>query len=365
MVFICNGKTCKGYKNISYLEAQLGKNEFNYSNVPTLLIGYYDYRIKEYPMMKQWYFGHKNSKVYDIDFNNFFIRAFKEYLDKNNIKHQQLSRKLTYITDLLHNKRAELKSTYLICYKKKGTLKTVSDSYEFHGYGTEECSSRKLLREVKEITGGNHITYDCIEEIIDKLTEKYTGRFYVINRYHFYKYKYLAGIGWIKRFNEQLWWNIMKHASMKLKQTIEFVKSEGHAVYSCYIDSIQTDINILKKYPELFDYFPAKEDKTGKDYGLCLPPSYWIDKHTAMWMKIDYRYYFSNYICEKLDIFNSNLIYLKNFLERVHHPLKDYIMIDLQNKTIQTFKLDKMDYFEFSWDFQKKKTEWEKIPKLL
>ena len=78
-MLLIEGNTIKSHRNIHYLEAQLSKDLYN-PNVVGLCNGQYKYTQREYPPMEQWWFGKKNTKVYDIDFNNFFLRAFKEYI---------------------------------------------------------------------------------------------------------------------------------------------------------------------------------------------------------------------------------------------------------------------------------------------
>jgi len=356
-MYLTDGKTVKGYKNIKLLEAQLGKDVFKTDSekLPVLTIGKYNYLEREYPDMRQYYFGRTNRKVYDIDFNNFFIFSFLDYIISNNIKANPTVQKLKRAINLLNSKRTELKNTWFIAYSND-RFRCISEYYEFKGYGDGKITSRELLKEVKKFTDG-YIDLKSAEEIIEHLCSKYDGWFYLINRYGFYKYKYLAGIGWIKRYNEQLWWNIMKHASMKLKETVRYIRENGATVYNIYIDSIQTDTNILKKFPELFEFFPAKLDKTGNSYGICLPPGYWLGKHRARWLEVDYKYYFDSYRNELINIENANLIYLYNFCKRVNHPLSEYIQYDKNSNTIQTFKIPKIEHFEFSWDFCQIKTE--------
>jgi len=359
-MMIADGKTIKGYKNIYYLEPQLSKDLYN-ANMVALYSGYYNYAQREYPPMAQWYFGQKNITVYDIDFNNFFLRAFKEYIIKNNITSKPAKQnliKLNRIIRKLQEEREELKQRYLLIYNVRETRTVSNEVVSFIGYGNDKLTRTVLQREISKICG-DYITADVIVDLTETLAEKYTGFFTVINKYQFYKYYHLAGIGWLKRKNEQLWWDIMKHATEKMRQLIEFCIWNGYKVYNCYIDSIQVNVNLLKKHPELFEFYTAKMDKTGSDYGIVLPPSYWIDREKAQWLSIDYKYWFKYGRTEEISVDNSQLIHLKTFAERVGHPINDYIGID--GKNITTYRLDKLEHFPFRWDFIKTKTEAEKL----
>jgi len=336
----------------TYIEPTLSKSIFYDNNLNSLWIekGYYDYRVRKYPDMKQFHFGQRNKRVYDIDFNNFFLFSFKEYLIKNNIKNRLADRfikKINRATYILNNNREQLKNSYVVFYSNC-RLDFISDYIEIFGTTDKKLSVRQFMNIINKICGDT-VREDCIDDLILEL-EEYEGYFYIVNKYQFIKYKYLAGIGWIKRFYEPLWWNIMKHASEKLIRTVKYAKENGATVYNIYIDSIQTDTNLLKKFPELFNEFPAKLDKEGNTYGLCLPPSYWLGKHKAIWLEIDYEYYFNNYRTEEINIINTQLIYLYNFCKKNNHPLANYITVDYKNRIIQTYKIPKIEPYMFNFN---------------
>lgn len=361
-MIIFDGKRAEGHKNIQYLEAQLSKELYN-PNVVGLYSGYYNYAQREYPPMAQWYFGQINKQVYDIDFNNFFLRAFKEYILKNNITSKPAKQnlmRLNRIINRLQKEREELKQRYILIYNPT-KVRTVSNEVAyFVGYGDNKPTSRSLRCEVGSICG-DYISADTLIDLADKLSRNYTGHYTVINKYQYLKYLHLSGIGWLKRKNEQLWWNIMKHATETMKGLIDFCLWNGYEVYNCYIDSIQVNKNLLKKHPHLFEIYTAKMDKQGSDYGLVLPPSYWIDREKAQWLAIDYHHWFKKGRTEELTTDNIKLLYLKSFATKVGHPIKEYIEID--NKTVITHKLDNLEYSPFRWDFVPIKTEAEKVCK--
>lgn len=358
-MIIIEGKTVKAHKNIHYLEAQLSKDMYN-PNVVGLCNGQYKYTQREYPPMEQYFFGRNKTKVYDIDFNNFFLRAFKEYIVRNNINSKPAKQnllKLNRIIRMLQVERENLKSKYLLIYNPHRFRTVSNEVISFTGYNTDKPTKRDLMKTVSEVCG-DYITEDTLIELSDKVSTKYSGHYRVINKYHFHKYLHLAAIGWLKKKNEQLWWNIMKHATEKMNRLIEFCQWNGHTVYNCYIDSIQVNANILKKYPELFEFYEAKLDKSGSDYGLVLPPSYWINKEKARWMSIDYKDWFNTDRVEPMNYENIKLLYLKRFAETVNHPIKNYIEIDTDK--VITNKLDGLEPHRFIWDFVKRKTEAEK-----
>lgn len=355
-MMMADGKTVRGYKNITYIEPQMSKNLFD-STVHTISNGALPYYDRKYPPMKQYWWGKTNHKTYDIDFNNFFLRAYLEYFESNNIKHEKTTRQLKLILKKLNENREIDKNRLILFYNQNREIKTVAPPViDYYGYGVNCLTQTRLRQILDKITGHEHIKEEHIEEIVDNTCE-YAGYFTVINKYHYYKYFYLAGIGWLKRKNEQLWWNIMKHATTKMEKMMEFCNSEGVTVYNTYIDSVQCDTNLIKKYPELFDYYPAKMDKEGSTYGICLPPSYWINSHRARWLNIDYFKWFNRGYEEEIDLFNSKLIHLRDFTRKRNHPLSNHIELDTKNRTLITHKIDKLEPLEWNFDFVPEKTE--------
>ena len=254
--------------------------------------------------------------------------------------------------------REDLKYKYVLIYNPFDFRTVSNEVVSFIGCGSEKPTQRSLRRIVSEVCG-DYITGDTIVELTDKLSSTFTGHYKIINKYHYHKYLHLAAIGWLKKKNEQLWWNIMKHASEKMRHLIEFCQWNGYTVYNCYIDSVQVDCNLLKKHPELFEFYEAKLDKKGTDYGIVLPPSYWINKEKARRMSIDYKEWFNEGKSEYINYDNIKLLYLKRFAETVNHPIKNYI--DIDKNCIITHKLDTLEPHRFVWDFIKRKTEVEKV----
>ncbi len=287
-----------------------------------------------YPQMGYFASGLvRNNKIYDFDFNNYFLRALKyimedtvffkdglpfvynedvekfDYLFRLRINNpdekrilEMASQKIDIEIEKLNKERERLKNEAVIIViggdsSKYSIISDVLYSFEQEAdlvfnekYKTwedrikgEKLYKKRLNKVLKDFGDLSHIS---IKEspFIAKEIYKLGYNVYIVRKYDFLKYAWLSSIGYMKRKNSKLWWLIMSLCAVNNAVTIAKAKAEGIKVYNVYVDSFQVDSNRFNKIVNR-EIFPIKVDKEGRHYALVLPPLYYLEKPTRFFVE--------------------------------------------------------------------------------